>query len=66
MTPEIITFTGESTNYVGDIALLWTSEKIAFNSGVLPACVDWTYTTRFIIPDGIEGKVSTVAFNNEN
>lgn len=65
-TPEIITFTGESTNYVGDIALIWTREKITLSSAVLPACVEWTYTTRFIVPDGTEGKVSDVIFDNKN
>lgn len=59
----MIEFTGDSTSYAGDIAILWISEKITFSRGVAPACVDWTDTSRFVPPDNAKGKVSEAIFN---
>lgn len=46
-----------STISDNDIVIVILSERIAFNSDVSPACIEWTRSSEFSAPEGTYGKV---------
>lgn len=57
-------YTGFSTRYASDIAILWVREKVSINRAVSPACVPWTESKQFNPGDGVLGKV--IFYSSQN